>query len=130
MYGLFYLMNSYDIDILKYELDRISSTLGIIGCALVERNGLTITSELPRTLNEKSLAAMTATMFEAMESAIPNKEKIISNITVEYEDYEIFITKVNGQVLFIGLIEYNIDLGLILIEIEEFVTKISQLLEN
>jgi predicted regulator of Ras-like GTPase activity (Roadblock/LC7/MglB family) len=123
-------MNSYDIDLLKYELDRISSILGIIGCALVERNGLTITSELPRTLNEKSLAAMTATMFEAMESAIPNKEKIISNITVEYEDYEIFITKVNDQVLFIGLIEHNIDLGLILIEIEEFVDKISQFLEN
>jgi predicted regulator of Ras-like GTPase activity (Roadblock/LC7/MglB family) len=130
MYRLFYLMNSYDIDLLKYELDRISSILGIIGCALVERNGLTITSELPRTLNEKSLAAMTATMFEAMESAIPNKEKIISNITVEYEDYEIFITKVNDQVLFIGLIEHNIDLGLILIEIEEFVDKISQFLEN
>jgi predicted regulator of Ras-like GTPase activity (Roadblock/LC7/MglB family) len=123
-------MNSYDIDLLKYELNKISSTLGIIGCALVERNGLAITSELPRTFNEKTLGAMTATMFEAMESAIPDTEKNIDNITVEYEDYEIFITKVNDRVLFIGLIEYNIDLGLILIEIEEFIDKISQFLEN
>ena len=123
-------MNSYDIDHLKYELNKISSTLGIIGCALVERNGLAITSELPRTINEKTLGAMAATMFEAMESAVPDKEKNIDNITVEYEDFEIFITKVNDLVLFIGLIEYNIDLGLILIEIEEFIDKISQFLEN
>jgi predicted regulator of Ras-like GTPase activity (Roadblock/LC7/MglB family) len=123
-------MNSYDIDLLKHELNKISSTLGIIGCALVESNGLAITSELPRTFNEKTLGAMTATMFEAMESAVPDKEKKIANLTVEYEDYEIFITKVNDQVLFIGLIEHNIDLGLILIEIEEFIGKISHFLEN
>ena len=123
-------MNSYDIDLLNHELNKISSTLGLIGCALVERNGLAITSELPRTFNEKILGAMTATMFEAMESAIPDKEKQVMNITVEYEDFEIFITKVNDQVLFIGLIEYNIDLGLVLIEIEEFTGKISHFLEK
>ena len=123
-------MNSYDIDLLNYELNKISSTLGIIGCALVERNGLAITSELPRTFNEKILGAMTATMFEAMETAIPDKEKKVVNITVDYEDFEIFITKVNDQVLFIGLIEYNIDLGLLLIEIEEFIEKISKFLEK
>ena len=123
-------MNSYDIDLLNHELNKISSTLGLIGCALVERNGLAITSELPRTFNEKILGAMTATMFEAMESAIPDKEKQVMNITVEYEDFEIFITKVNDQVLFIGLIEYNIDLGLLLIEIEEFIEKISKFLEK
>ena len=123
-------MNSYDIALLKHELNKISSTLGIIGCALVERNGLAITSELPRTINEKTLGAMTATMFEAMESAVPDKEKKVANLTVEYEDYEIFITKVNDQVLFIGLIEYNIDLGLLLIEIEEFIEKISKFLEK
>ena len=123
-------MNSYDIDLLNYELNKISSTLGIIGCALVERNGLAITSELPRTFNEKILGAMTATMFEAMETAIPDKEKKVVNITVDYEDFEIFITKVNDQVLFIGLIEYNIDLGLLLIEIEEFIDKISKFLEK
>jgi predicted regulator of Ras-like GTPase activity (Roadblock/LC7/MglB family) len=122
-------MNSYDIDLLKHELIRISSTLGIIGCALVERNGLAITSELPRSFNEKTLGAMTATIFEAMESAIPDKKRI-TNITVEYEEFEIFITNVNDQVLFIGLIEYNVDLGLILIEIEEFIEKISQFLEK
>ena len=123
-------MNSYDIDLLNYELNKISSTLGIIGCALVERNGIAITSELPRTFNEKTLGAMTATMFEAMETAIPDKEKKVVNITVDYEDFEIFITKVNDQVLFIGLIEYNIDLGLLLIEIEEFIEKISKFLEK
>jgi predicted regulator of Ras-like GTPase activity (Roadblock/LC7/MglB family) len=123
-------MNSYDIDLLKYELNKVSSNLGIIGCALVERNGLVIASELPRTFNEKTLAAMTATIFEAMESAIPEKEKKISSITVEYEEFDIFIAKVNDRILFIGLLEHDIDLGLILIEIEDFMDKISKIIEN
>lgn len=121
-------MNFDCIESLNCELDKISSTLGIIGCAIVERNGLTIASHLPRTFNEKTIGAMTATMFESMESAIPQAEEKISNIMVEYEDFNLFITKVNTEVLYVGLIEDNIDLGLALIEIEEFIDKISQFL--
>ena len=121
-------MNSDDIEPLKCELDKISSTLGIIGCAIVERNGLTIASHLPRTINEKAIGAMTAAMFESMESAIPQAEEKISNIMVEYEDFNVLIIKVNSEVLYVGLIENNIDLGLALIEIEEFIDKITQFL--
>lgn len=123
-------MNSDDIERAKYELDKISSTFGIIGWALVERNGLTITSQLPRTFNEKTLGAMTATMFEAMESAIPQAKENISNMMVEYGKFNILIKRVNSQVLYVGLIEDNIDLGLALIEIEEFMGKISYFLEE
>ena len=123
-------MNSDNIESLKSELDKISSTLGIIGCAIVERNGLTIASHLPRTFNEKTIGAMTATMFESMESAIPEAEEKISNMMVEYEDFNVFITKVNSDFLYVGLVEINIDLGLALVEIEEFIGKITHFLKD
>jgi len=121
-------MNSDDFEPLKCEMDKISSSLGIIGCAIVERNGLTIKSQLPRTFNEKIIGAMTAMMFESMESAIPEAEENISNMMVEYEEFNVFVTKVNSEVLYVGLIEKSIDLGLVLIEIEEFIEKIPQFL--
>lgn len=60
-----------------------------------------------------------------MEAASATLNNEIINITVEYEDYQLIVFKLNDEILLATLIELNIDLGLILIEIEEFIKSIS-----
>jgi len=64
---------------------------------------------------------MVATLYGSMEAASATLTNEIINLTVEYEDYQLIVFKLNDEVLLATLIELNIDLGLILIEIEEFI---------
>jgi predicted regulator of Ras-like GTPase activity (Roadblock/LC7/MglB family) len=67
---------------------------------------------------------MVATLYGSMEAASATLNNEIVNITVEYEDYQLIVFKLNDEILLATLIELNIDLGLILIEIEEFIKSI------
>ena len=117
-------------DFLEAELMKLESISGILGTALVNRNGLSIISRLPRTINEKKLGAMTATMFEAMESATESLNDDFLNLTVEYDDYQVLIIMTSSKHILITLLEYDLDLGIILIEIEESINKIQELLKE
>jgi predicted regulator of Ras-like GTPase activity (Roadblock/LC7/MglB family) len=64
---------------------------------------------------------MVATLYGSMEAASATLNNEIINITVEYEDFQLIVFKLNDEILLATLIELNIDLGLILIEIEEFI---------
>ena len=67
---------------------------------------------------------MVATLYGSMEAASATLNNEIINITVEYENYQLIVFKLNEEILLATLIELNIDLGLILIEIEEFIKSI------
>jgi len=107
------------------ELLNLESMEGVIGSALVKRNGLLITSRLPRDIDDRKFAAMAAAMFGAIITATLNlkKEKIVS-LLVEYEKSQIVVLEIDAKNLIVALLELNINYGLILIELEEIVRKL------
>jgi len=123
-------MDSIQIEQLSKELIKLESVLGILGTVLANRNGLTITSRVPRTIDEKKIGALAATMFEAMETAIEELNEEIINITIEYDEYQLVIMGATSQVILVALIEYNIDLGITLIEVEESLTIIQEIIRG
>ena len=123
-------MDSNQIEQLSKELIKLESVLGIIGTVLANRNGLTITSRVPRSINEKKIGALAATMFEAMETAIEELNQEIINITVEYDDYQVIVIGATNQVILVALLEYNIDLGITLIEVEESLSNIQEIIKE
>jgi len=123
-------MDSIQIEQLSKELIKLESVLGILGTVLANRNGLTITSRVPRTIDEKKIGALAATMFEAMETAIEELNEEIINITVEYDEYQLVVMGATSQVILVALIEYNIDLGITLIEVEESLTIIQEIIRG
>ena len=62
-------MNDLIIKNLSKELERLENFDEIIGTALVNRNGLLISSILPRNIDERRFGALAATMFGAVETA-------------------------------------------------------------
>lgn len=123
-------MDSIQVEQLSKELIKLESVLGIIGTVLVNRNGLTITSRVSRTFNEKKIGALAATMFEAMETAITELNEEICNITVEYNEYQVVIMGATSQVILVAFIEHNIDLGITLIEVEESLINIQEIIKD
>ena len=118
-----------NIDIITKELDKLDLVNGIIGNAIVNRNGLTIVSRLPRDIENRKFGAMAATMFEAMETAATTINDKVSNITVEFDEYQLIVYMLNSEMILVSLLEMKIDLGIALIEIEECIKNIQKLLK-
>ena len=116
-----------DLHGLLMNLEVIS---GIIGTAIVRSNGLLITSRLPRDIDDRKFGAMAATMFGAIETAINTLETTkINNLTVELgTEYQLIVLKITDQIILVSLLDLNVNLGLILIEIEETIKKIKEIL--
>lgn len=123
------MIESPKIDDITRELDKLELVNGIIGTAIVNRNGLTIISRLPRDIDDRKFGAMAATMFEAMETATSTLKDKVLNLTVEFDDYQLVVYVLNAEIIFVSLLELNIDLGLVLIEIEECTKIIHKFLE-
>ena len=122
------MIESPKIDDITRELDKLELVNGIIGTAIVNRNGLTIISRLPRDIDNRKFGAMAATMFEAMETATSTLKDKVLNLTVEFDDYQLVVYVLNAEIIFVSLLELNIDLGIVLIEIEECTKIIQKLL--
>jgi predicted regulator of Ras-like GTPase activity (Roadblock/LC7/MglB family) len=114
------------IQFINKELDKLGMISGIIGNLIVNKNGLTVTSNLPRKIEEKKFGALAATMFEAMEMAANDIHSNLTSITIEYEDQEIIALNINEEMILVGILEADADLGLILIEYEEFISNLNK----
>jgi predicted regulator of Ras-like GTPase activity (Roadblock/LC7/MglB family) len=123
------MIESPKIDDITRELDKLELVNGIIGTAIVNRNGLTIISRLPRDIDNRKFGAMAATMFEALETATTALKDNVLNLTVELDEYQLIVYVLNAEIIFASLLELNIDLGIVLIEIEECTKIIQKLLE-
>lgn len=119
------------IESINKELERLENLGEIIGSAVVNRNGLLISSRLPRDIDDRKLSALAATMFEAIETATSNlKNNQIKNITVEYQDYQLIIVGINDNVILVSLFDLNANLGLVFIEIEEIIKNIINIIKK
>jgi predicted regulator of Ras-like GTPase activity (Roadblock/LC7/MglB family) len=119
------------IEDLNMELERLENFSEFIGGAIVNRNGLLIASRMPREIDERKLGALSATIFEAIETAISSlKTSEIKNLTIEYQDYQILIFEVNFNTILVSLVDLNMNLGLLFIEVEEIIKNIKKLIEK
>ena len=116
---------------LNKELEKLEGISDIIGTALVNRNGLLITSRLPRDINDMKFGAMAATMFSAIENATSTLDsKHVNNITVEFEDFQLIIVGADEYLILVSLLNLNTNLGLIFIEIEETLKEVRKILKR
>lgn len=118
------------IELLHKELKELELRSGIIGSAIIKQNGLLIISRLPRDIDHRKVGAMAATMFGAIETAsttLGDKNKVYS-LTIEFEDFQLIIINAENKVLFATLIDLNVNLGLILIEIEDTIKNIIKII--
>jgi len=125
-------MDTLKIESLNRELKELETRRGITGSAIVSRNGLLITSRLPRDIDQRKIGAIAATMFGAIETAstaLGNNEKIYC-LTIELEDYQLIILNASNDIIFALLIDLNVNLGLIFIELEETLKKIRNIVER
>ncbi|MFW9951147.1 MAG: roadblock/LC7 domain-containing protein [Candidatus Thorarchaeota archaeon] len=97
-----------------------------MGTVVINKNGLIVTSRLPRDFDERKFGAMIATLYGSMEAATTTINNKIINILVQFEDYQLIIFKLNDAIILASLVELNVDLGLILIEFEEFIKYINK----
>ena len=124
-------MNNLQILSLKKVLEKLDTTRDIIGTALVNRNGLLISSRLPRDVDNRKFGAMAATMFIAFETAASTLEsKQLDNLTVEFNDFQLLIMEADKHIILVSLLNLNTNLGLIFIEIEETIKTIKLILED
>ena len=125
-------MESSKVNSLHKELNKLELVSGIIGSAIVNRNGITIVSKLPRYIDERKFGALAATMFGAIETAtekIQNRltENQFCNLTIEYDDSLLIVLGTNDELITVVLVELNLDLGLILIEVEVIIRNIQKI---
>ncbi|MHA1197346.1 MAG: roadblock/LC7 domain-containing protein [Promethearchaeota archaeon] len=113
---------------LNSELQKLENFSGVIGFLVIDMNGLTITSFLPRNIDEKSVGALSASIFEAMEAASSEISDEIINVTVEYDDIQLIMLKINENALLGVFTELNIDFGLLMIELEELIENINNII--
>ncbi|MFX1385947.1 MAG: roadblock/LC7 domain-containing protein [Promethearchaeota archaeon] len=123
--------DSIIIDNLNKELERLENFSEMIGSAIVNRNGLLISSRFPRDIDDRKLSALTATMFEAIETASSSlKNNQIKNITIEYQDYQLITVGINENIILVSLFDLNVNLGLAFIEIEESIRNIKKVISK
>ena len=122
-------MNKLEIQSVSRELEKLEGISDIIGTALVNRNGLLVSSRLPRDIDDRKFCAMAATMFGAIETAASTiGSNIINNLTVEYSDFQLIIMEADEHMILVSLLNTNINLGLIFVEIEESIKNIKKIL--
>ncbi|MFX1323960.1 MAG: roadblock/LC7 domain-containing protein [Promethearchaeota archaeon] len=124
-------MNNLQKLSLNKELEKLEGISDIIGTALVNRNGLLITSRLPRDINDMKFGAMAATMFSAIEKATSTLDsKPVNNLTVEFGDFQLIVVGADEYIILVSLLNLNTNLGLIFIEIEETLKEIRKILKR
>ena len=124
-------MDALKIESLNRELRELEMRSGITGSAIVNRNGLLITSRLPRDMDKRKIGAIAATMFGAIETAstaLKENEKVYC-LTIELDEYQLIVLNASSDIIFALLIDLNVNLGLILIEIEETLKKIKNIVK-
>ncbi|MFX1236445.1 MAG: roadblock/LC7 domain-containing protein [Promethearchaeota archaeon] len=99
----------------------------IIGTVVVNHNGLIVISNLPIDIDDRKFGAMVATLYKGMEMALESiKSPRIRHITVEFNNYQILALGINESLIVATLLHKDINFGLVLIELEEFILKIKK----
>jgi predicted regulator of Ras-like GTPase activity (Roadblock/LC7/MglB family) len=124
-------MNNLNIQLVNKELEKLEDITDIIGVAIVNRNGLLIASKLPRDIEDRKFCALAATMYGSIETAVSSlKSNFVNNLTVEFNDFQLIIMTIDEQTILVSLLNLEINLGLILIELEEVIKNFKNMIKG
>ena len=101
-------------------LEKFKNTVGADGAAIVTRDGLLVASNLSKNIDGETLAAMTATMVGAAETAMSELKKTgITRVIVESKDGKLISTGAGKQAILVCMISTASKLGLALLEMKK-----------
>ncbi|MBU2561177.1 MAG: roadblock/LC7 domain-containing protein [Nanoarchaeota archaeon] len=101
-------------------LKKLRSSGDIEGAAVVTRDGLLIASELAGSIDGDILAAMTATMTGAAETAIAELKKgDPERIIVESPKAKVISIGAGGTAILVCVVNPNAKLGLVLLDMKK-----------
>jgi predicted regulator of Ras-like GTPase activity (Roadblock/LC7/MglB family) len=110
-------MTSKSENIIQILKNLVSS--GIEGTAVVTKDGLLVASELSESIDGETLAAMTATMTGAAETAMSElKKKEIERVIVESKDARLISVEAGKKTILVCMVNMKAKLGLVLLEME------------
>lgn len=116
---------------LQAPLNELNETRGVLGSAVVRRDGLMIATALPEDINTKSLAAMTASTVGAGETAADSLNTgAVRKVIVEAETGKLISTGVTDRTILTVLTAADIKMGLVLMEMKAATTAIEQILQQ
>lgn len=99
-------------------LKELESAGDIDGAAIITRDGLLVSSELPRDVDAETFAAMSATMFGAAETAVLELKKgAVKRVISEAQDCKLVAVDAGPSAVVVALVRPEANLGLILMEI-------------
>jgi uncharacterized protein len=123
------LVNMTTTEMLENILNDLKHIGGIEASAVASRDGLLISSTVPRQFHADTFAAMAATMLGAAETATTELGKgIPERIIVESKYGKIIATGAGPKALLLVTTEPNASLGLILVEVAKTSEKIKEVL--
>ncbi|MCZ7398876.1 MAG: roadblock/LC7 domain-containing protein [Candidatus Methanoperedens sp.] len=118
------------IDMVDKLLADLKNIGGVEASIAASRDGLLIRANMPKEKFLASLAAMSATMLGAAETATTQVEKgLPTRVIVESEYGRLIIVGAGPKALLIILANSNSSLGLILIELDKSAKKLKELLK-
>mgnify|MGYP001131281591 CR=1 FL=1 len=133
-------MKKYILNLINNHIKQLEYIGGLVGWALVKKNGILIKSKLPREINDKIFGAMSATIFEGIDTAIQslNYEQedkqtgtdSLSNITIELDDSQVVMMSVTEEIIIVVALQLEVNLGLILIELEEIIKIVNEIISE
>ena len=114
---------------LMKPLESLQDIKGIVGAAVVRRDGLLIVSNLPEKIDAEQVGAMTASTVGSGETA---SEALnigeIEKVTVESEEGKLISVGAGEEAILTVLSEPDINMGLILVEMRDAVKKIKRVM--
>lgn len=117
------------IDMVGELLAELRNIGGVEACAAASRDGLLIRALMHKEHFINSLAAMSATMLGAAETATTQAEKGVPNrVVVETDHGRLIVVGAGPKALLIVLSTPDAGLGLILLELEKSAKKLKELL--
>jgi len=117
------------IDMVDKLLADLKNVGGVIACAAATRDGLLIRANMQKEQFVESLAAMSATILGASETATTHVEMGIPKRVIVESDYgRLVVIGAGPKALLILLAGQNIGLGLILLELDKSAIKLKEIL--
>jgi len=118
------------IDMVDKLLADLKNMGGVEACAAASRDGLLIRAIMQKELFVDSLAAMSATILGAAETATMQVEKGVPNRVIVETDYgRLVVVGAGPKALLIVLATTDTGLGLILLELEKSAMKLKEILK-
>ncbi|RLI87170.1 MAG: hypothetical protein DRO76_02745 [Candidatus Altiarchaeales archaeon] len=101
-------------DVLK-ELTDVGD---VDGAAVITKDGLLVSSKLPRDVDAETFAAMSATMFGAAETAVLELKKgSVKRVISEAQDCKLVAADAGPSAVVVALVRAEANIGLVLVEI-------------